>query len=451
MRHLILLSLLITLFIGCEQAPQKTSSAPDPAPTAVTDPASAGNGLFYQPSEPVLLELPSEALTYWRSESNPKPALVLFSFDPMLKPIDPSLRQAAQELALTGSAGQLRRHGSYNVAEPLILPTQTLYAALNAGMFSKFYWIFPSKIPPEQLDLARFRSQMLEQQFMTDSEVDSLNLNNGRFTGRVRNTPFEAIHYQQLQNIDEPLILHFDMSFFRGLYDNEIKSPLYGLLRETTDSLRRLGWQPLATSLSYSTLEGANSLDVRFMISHLAELMRNPQMLDGDMPLAWQTRGDALYAGDMYSESKKIELSQKIAQQAPQSAAAHYDRFQALFLGKQVDTALQSLHRAVELDPGYGAAYIQLAQMAVEDNNIDTALDLLDRAELLFPENPFIGLQKAHLLTFSKQTEAAEQQLAKLPPSWSPIYHLQIPGAIAELQKKLTTPSETEGQNDEKQ
>ncbi len=443
MRHLLLLSLLLCLLCGCEQAPPQPADTPAPAESkpATTAAAPLGTGLLNQPSEPILLELPSEALPYWRTEQQSKPALVLFSFDPLLKPIDSSLRERARELALSGSAEQLRQHGSYNVAEPLILPIQTVTAALDANMFSKIYWIFPSKAQVEQLDLARFRSQMEEQGFLTAEEIASLNLNAGHFTGQVRGIPFEAIHYQQLRDISGPLVLHIDMSFFRGLYDNEIKSPLYGLLRDTVDSLRGLNWQPLTTSLSYSTLEGATSLDVRFMISNLAEMIRNPAMLETDMPKAWQVRSEALYAGDMYSESKKIELSQQIAQLAPESAAAHYDRFQALFLSKKIEPALQALHQAVKLDPGYGAAYIQLAQMAVEDKDIETALELLERAAPLFPDNPFIQLQQAHLLTLTGQVKAAKDQLAKLPQTWSPLYHHQVPAAIADLQQKLTLPA----------
>ncbi len=445
MRHLLLFCLSLTLLIGCEQTPQQTAEPVPTASPATTEPAPSapsGSGLFHQPTQPVLVELPSEALPHWRTETTSKPALVLFSFDPLLKPIDASLRERSRELALSGTAAQLRKHGSYNVAEPLILPTQTLDAALDAGLFSKVYWIFPSKVPPEQLELERFRGQMLEQNFMTEAEVASLNLNFGRFTGSVRGVPFEAVHYRQLNEIAGPLVLHIDMSFFRGLYDNEIKSPLYGLLRETTDSLRGLNWQPLSTSLSFSTLEGANALDVRFMISHLAELLRQPEMLEKEMPQAWQTRSEALYAGDMYSESKKLELAQKIAQLAPQSAAAHYDRFQALFTGKQIEPALDALHRAVELDAGYGAAYVQLAQMAAQDNNLATALDLLGRAEPLFPENPFIPLQMAHLLTLSGQPQAAAEKLASLPQNWSPLFHQKVPGAITDLQQRLNQASD---------
>ncbi|HEY5673308.1 MAG TPA: hypothetical protein VIR78_06380, partial [Malonomonas sp.] len=311
MRRLALLCLAVLLIIcGCEQTPpQPKVTIPETAP--VSKPAapatiSAATGLFNQPQQPQLVELSNHAIPGWRTDVQPPPALVLFSYDPFLKPIDSSLNAAALHLARSGSTAELIQHGSINTAEPLILPNQTLTAAIDAGLIGKFYWIFPSKVPPQQLDLEHFRSQMREQLFMTDAEVDSLSLTDGVFTGSLRGIPFSAVHYQRLQKIAEPLLLHIDMSFFRGLYDNEIKSPLYQLIRQTALSIGQLNLEPLVTSLSYSTLEGANSLDVRFMISNLADLIKNPALLDAEMPADWQIRNDALYAGDMYSEPKKM-------------------------------------------------------------------------------------------------------------------------------------------------
>lgn len=452
MRHIaLLICLFLFLLVGCEQTPPAQQTE-QPAPIVTAKPATAtvpatGVGLFHQPITVPLLELPSEALTYWRSASNEKPALVLFSFDPLLKPIDPSLQAQARTLALTGSPEQLRLHGSFNTADPIILPVQALSAAIDAGLFSKIYWVFPSKVAPEQLTLEQFREQMQEKNILTAEEVAAIKINTGVYTGQLRGIPFEALHYQMLHEISEPIMLHVDMGFFRGLYDNEIKTPLYTLLRDTADSLRGLNWQPLATTLSASTLEGAVSLEVRFLIKNLAELLENPTLLDADMPQTWKLRSEALYAGDMYSETKQIELSQQIVELAPESAAAHYDRFQALFMNKQIEPALQELAQAIRLDPGYGASYIQLAQMAAEDGNTGKALELLGEAEKLFPENSFISLQMAHLLAFDQQYAEASAQLDRLPQQWSTLYHDTIPGVIAELRQQIaaaTAPAKSE-------
>ncbi len=433
----VLISLLVLFLCACEQPVQQSKTSPVenknvPAATDITN-----SGLFHQPSEPIMLELPNEALTHWRTENAEKPALVLYSFDPLLKSIDPSLQQQAQELALSGSAKQLRRHGSFNSAEPVILPIQTVSAALDAGLFSKLYWIFPSKVEAEQLELAFFSKQMLEKELMTDQEAAALTLEDGIYRGTVRGIPFAAIHHQKLPEIPEPLVLHIEMGFFRGLYDNEIKSPIYTLLHDTAINIQQQNWQPLATTLSYSTLEGAISLDVRFVLSNFADLLRYPELLKKDIPEEWRIRSEALYAGDMFSESKKIELAKQTVEVAPESAAAHFDHFQALFLSKQLQPALGALAETVKRDPGYAAGYLELAQLALEEGNLEMGMDLLELAEDYFPDNPFISLQKAHLLTYQNQFDAAEAELKELPEQWSKVYHVEIPAKITDIKKRI--------------
>ncbi|WP_303722157.1 lipopolysaccharide assembly protein LapB [Malonomonas rubra] len=446
----ILITLTLFLLFGCEQAKEQQKESHPPEIKSATEKAETvqqqsvggnGSGLFHQPITPKLVELPSEALAYWRVNTAEKPALVLFSYDPLLKSIDPSLQEEARELTLTGSSKELRLHGSFNTAEPLILPTQAVAAALDAGLFSKLIWVFPSKADPALLQLEFFRNQMVEEQLLTEEDAAKLKLNDGIYSGEVRGIPFEAVHHQQLFKMEEPFVLHIELGFFRGLYDNEIKSPLYTLLRNTVEGIRQQNWQPLATTLSYSTLEGAVALDVRFVINDLAKLMRNPQLLNQEMPKEWQLRSEALYAGDMYSESKKIELSEQMVTVAPQSAAANFDRFQALFLDQKVEPALESLAKAVELDPGYAASYLELTQLAIQDGNFDKALELVTLAEQQLPENPFIGLQKAFLLSRSGQPRAALDQLDKAPQQWSTIYHPQVPAKIVELKKEITAES----------
>lgn len=431
LRTALLLFALLLPLAACDQSPP-TAEAPVQKATR-----PAGTGLLNVPEQPATLELASHALPLWRQQADARPTLAIFSFDPFLKPIPEALRERATELVKNGSEAAIEQHGSINRADPVILPNQTVSAALRGGLLSAIYWVFPSKIAPQQLDLGKFREQMVEQKFLTSEEAAALELQDGVLSGTVRGIPFYAVHPTRLDFIKDPGLLHIDMSYFRGLYDNEIKTPLYNLLKETADNLRAQSWQPQITTLSYSTLDGDTSLDVRFVMSDLAELIRNPALLDGDMPQEWRQRSEALYAADMFSESKRIELAKQLIQVAPESASAHYDRFQALLHDKQIDPALQALEQAVKRDPGYGAAYISLAQMAVQDKRPAIALSLLNHAAQLFPDNPFIGLQEAHLLADQGDVNAARAKLDSLPQHWSPVYHQEIPEVIEKLRDKL--------------
>ncbi len=103
MRLLFMFVLIATLFLAsCKDsappAEQKTEStisgvAVSSGTTAPADVLQASDVvIFSEPIDPVVLELPSTALPYWRDISaGSKPALVLFSIHPLLQPIDENL------------------------------------------------------------------------------------------------------------------------------------------------------------------------------------------------------------------------------------------------------------------------------------------------------------------------------------------------------------------------
>jgi tetratricopeptide (TPR) repeat protein len=390
-----------------------------------------------------LVELATHALPFWRDCRDEKPALVLMSFDPFLQPIPTVLRDRARELVLTGTPGDIDRHGGLNRPDPVVMPTQALSAALEAGLFSRIYWVFPAKVDPTQLNLETFREQMVKAEFFSEAEAQELTLTQGTFSGQLRGVPFKAVHYSKLPDIDVdgPLVLHVDLSFFRGLYDDEIKTPLYDLIHQSALQILESGWQPLTLTLSYSTLQGAISLDTRFVLTNLAQVLRDPSLLDGDMPQPWQLRAEALYAADMFTESKKLELYQQAAKLAPQDPTAAYDLFQVHFMARELDEALLALERAVALDPGYGAAYLRLTSMALEDGNVEMALALLEKAAAVFPANPFIPLQRADLLLQTGRGEAALSLLEPLlEKNWSPTYHPDIRKTLVEMKEVALNP-----------
>lgn len=431
MRQIILLlSLLLFILSGCDNSNQTTNAAPEkPAGGS----AKTAQGLFNQALQPQLLELPNEALPYWRSDSLEKPALVLFSFDPLLRHIDATLQEKAKNLALNGTPEMLLQHGSLNTAEPLIMPIQTVTAALDAGLFSKIYWIFPTSEAPESIQPPLFRKQMLESQLLSKEEAAAIEYNDGVFSGTLRGIPFEARHPERLNDIPEPIVLHFDLGYFRGLYVDEQSTPIYSLLKDTARGLRSQNWRPKAVTISHSTIEGEISLELRFVTITLAELISDPELLDAELPEEWRLRSETLLAGEANTEEKKVELAQQLVQIAPESAPAQYDLFRALFKSFQLEPSLNALARLVELDPGYGIVYAQMAQVSIQAGNAVKGLELLDKAITLFPENPFQRLQKAHILSVFGEHDEANKILDQLPKNWSPIYHEKIPAVIEKI------------------
>lgn len=430
MRRLsVVLSLIVLLFCGCQNIEKPAPPVPKPEPLLLSEPAA-----------PIVMELPSEAIPVWR-EALPQPGtLVLMSIHPFLQPIEAERAAEVAALVRSGDRETFRQRGSFYRADPALVPTETVSGALLGGLFKEVIWIFPVSTPVEQLSLETFRKQLTEAKFLTDEEAAKLTLDAGVFTGTVRGVPFRAVHPQTLPKLDGPFALHIDLGYFRGLYQGEVKTPLYDVLHESCQGLKTAGWRPQVVTLSYSTIEGQNSHDVRFLLTNLAEILRNHKLLD-EMPASWAKRGEALYAVNFFLDSKVREMYQQNAADNPKDAAAQYDYYRSLFEQKKVTEALTQLDKAVALDSGYAAAYLELAQIAEKDGNLAVAAELLGKGGRVFPENPFIDLYRARFLLQIGQVDEAKPLISRLQQlTWSKRLHGQIPEAIIQMSDYVKNP-----------
>lgn len=411
-----------------------------------TVPAKPAAQVLAEPLQPVSMELPSEALPAWRDALPQKGTLVLMSIHPFLQPIESERSDGIKKAVATGTRDIFWKRGSFYRADPLLVPTETVSAALVGGLFKEVVWIFPNSVEAEQLSLETFRKQLRDARFVTEEEAGKLTLANGVFTGTVRGVPFRAAHPKVLLKIDGAFVLHIDLSYFRGLYQGEVKTPVYDVLHSTCLAIKAANWRPQVVTLSYSTIEGTISHDVRFLLSNLAELLRDPKLLK-QMPASWAKRGEALYAVNFFLDQKVREMYQQNATDHPQDAAAQYDYYKSLFEQKKIDEALRQLDKATVLDPGYGAVYLELAQIAETDRNLPIAVDLLSKGGSFFADNPFIDFYRAQfLLQLGRIDEARPlvERLEKLP--WSKRYHPQMAEEVKKMadyarnQQPPTTP-----------
>ncbi len=438
------LALVLVVLFGCQKKEEHTQKPTQPqaseSPAVKSEPIQAKKHapvLFGEPIEPVMLELPTEALPIWREYADQKPTLVLFSVHPFLELIPEEVKGQAIALAKTGSPEEIHAKGSFFRPETLLLPTQTLSGALEAGWFSGIVWVYPSTVEKEQVTLDTFRRQVVDAGFLTQAEGDQLNLNKGVFSGTLRGVPFQAVHSSALPQFHGPVFAHFDLSYFSGLYKNEVATAVYDILYTAALGIFDARIPALGVTISYSTIEGAISLDSRFLASNLGELLRKPEMLDGDMPPAWKIRGEAMYGATMFQESKQREFFEKAVGLSPEDPTALYDLYRIQFEERKIKEALATLDKVVGRDPGYGYAYLDLAQVALRDNNPAVALELLEKAAAVFPENPFIDFQRAEILLFQDQKDQALKILNRLKElRWSRRFHIDVPQKLKELAVK---------------
>jgi len=387
-----------------------------------------------------LFELPSEVLQIWRHGRSARPALVLFSIHPLLERIGNEQKEVVRNLIATGSAEDFRQRGSFFRIDPALVPSQTVSAAIDSNLISELIWVIPTRIDIDEFSLEVLRKQLVDAGFLTGEEGTALTYDSGVARGNVRGIPFRAVHPDAMPDLEKPVILHVDTGFFKGMYKNEIATPLYDILIQTVMRISQNNWQVYLATLSYSTEEQEFSLDVRFMISALARLITTPALVQ-KMPTEWRLHSEAMYLGNMYMESKAHDLIEEAFVAAPEDPAMVYALSRARFQQGRNDEAFSLLDKAVEFDPGYGVAYLSLVQSGINKEQFDKALELQRKTINLHPENPFLKIDEAAILIKMHKRDAATliiNDLQKLP--WSPWLHGNVKDDLRSMAEYASTP-----------
>lgn len=438
MRLLFLALLMLSLFaVACrpdgESAPPAGEAPREEAPvnpkTLYQDPAVAPEDLT---------EFASLALPAWRALASEQPTLVLLSQDPLLFLIPDSLRNQARELALRGSRQELSDHGAPDRPEPYLLPVQTLRAALDAGLFARVLWVLPVTEGPERLDVELFRQQLLYAGQVSEEEAATVEAQDNGFRLRIAGIPIDVAVPSALPEIDGPVVLHVDLSHFQNLYRNEVKTPVFELMRQALSDLYGRGWDVRAATHSLGQAEGRVTTDMRFLGHRLTRILAAPAMLERPLPPLWQEQAEIIYLATFLEMDKVLEKAAHLAMRAPQDAPAHFELYRALRARRAGTEALAALARAVALDPGYAAEYLNLAALARGRELPEQELEMLEIAKGLDPANPFVGLRIAELqieLGAPEQARRLLDELSRLP--WSPVYFPDVPELIESMKQNL--------------
>jgi hypothetical protein len=425
MKRLLLISLLCLIATtGCEKKKGAPAAAkPEKPAVAVELKLPTPKQLFEEPVTAHKFELPSEALQVWRHTKSVKPVLVLFSIHPLLERIADERKTDITELITSGDAETFKQRGSFFRVNPALVPTQTLSAAIDNDLFSELIWIIPTRVGVEELSLEVLRKQMIDAGFLTENEGQKLFHADGVTSGTVRGLPFRAVHPDVMPDLTDPVVVHIDTGYFKGMFKNEVASPLYDILHQTVMRIMQSEWKVYATTLSYSTQELMFSLDVRFLITALAKMIENPDLVQ-QMPPQWRLHADAMYMGNMYMESKAQDIIAEAAVTAPEDPIIIYALSQTRFQQGRAEEAFTLLDKAVQLDPGYGAAYVQLAETGRDKGDLTKALELQRKAIKHYPENPFLQIAEADLLIRMAKPDDAIQVINSLQIlPWSPYFH----------------------------
>jgi len=443
LRWTLLISLLL-LQTACDSPAEKERSQASLKKTteqvqAVSDEGSPvfepliATNLLNEPTPVYRFETTAEALSVWR-RAKERPTLLLLSNNPHLTPVPEEFRKKASILINNAKAEYLALASTDRNPAPLIFPGMAVDAAMRNGWFNNLAWALPVRDPSMEVSLEKFTEQLSQSGIANEEEQSSIELTERTFHGYLRNTPFRAAALPILQGLQQPVIVHIDLSYFQPLYKNEIATPLLDIVFNTLATLKKMHLQTLAVTFSYGHLDSKIALDVRFLGDIIAYLIEDPARLDRPIPVNWQRQRDSLYLSNFFKKEEVRELFLAQEKESPNEPWIKFNLYRSAAEHKEGTKALDYLAKAVALDPLYALEYSELSNMAYEKQRPDKALRMLKLASEAFPQDPFIKLQIAKLANEVGEQEYALEMLNKIRNlEWSDYYYPKMPQHIADF------------------
>lgn len=406
-----------------------TVSAAEATSATIT---AATSPLLHAPTTLQRYETPAQALLQWYALRDARPSLLIYSNDPLLQSSSPAIQENLLERLADHDQAALR----FDNANPALLPEMTLRAALDAGLFSAVYWVMPTSGEMSGLSVEAFRTQMGQFGAASDAEVRSFTMRDGVISGTIRGVPFHALHPQATIAIRGPAVVHFDLSFLSPLYKGEIKTPIHALIFQSLKHLRSQRVKALSVSFSYSQVDGKVSLGSRFIGDVFDQVFKQPEILDKQLPTAWQLRANALYLRKLIMAQKARDTLLQLKNVNNEDPSIDYALYKvSRELKTERQAALGHLAKAVQGDSVYALEYLILAPVANEKRFHDEALRILRLAHEALPDNPFVTLELARALIANDQSSNAEPFVRKLLElNWSAFFY---PDMKKSLQKML--------------
>jgi len=382
--------------------------------------------LLHEPTKVTVVETATAAISVWRKASDKNLPLILFSGEPFLEPVPKQLSDQVAHLIREGTGEQISEKAVDITPNPLLLHRMAVSAALDNDLFSEIIWVLPgdddAPLPPRTL---------AEKNLMTHADSQTLTLEGGGYSGMRLGKPITITRRTNLPNLDRPAWVHFDLSYFKPTYRNEVSTPLYPLVISTLKTIREARISTFGTTISLSNLGGMIALKVRFLGFELAHLLQHPESLDQPLPELQARRAQNLYLEQFFKTAEIAENTLKMETLAPNDAAVKYDLYLVHRTLKQGNRALVYLNQAVSLDPMYAYEYFYLAETAASKNRYSAALEMLENAKVVFTDNPVIPRMQADIyLTIQNRSKALEtiEQLKTLP--WSAAYDPDMPAQL---------------------
>ena len=309
-----------------------------------------------EPLEPRLIEQDAYNIPYWLA--NKASGRVLVRISPMdgLGPVKDDALEKIRSFQKSGDMNGIISVSDSRRPDALVRHFNTAWLAHTLGVADEVYVVAPLFESLTVDDLDGIKSSLTEEYPDQQKDIEGLTLTGAVAEGTINGVPVKISCLQDLPRTDKPVLLEIDLSFFETLYKNEKNTPILGIIKGFFKTLKEAGVVSDQVTIAMSNEDGLAPLKFRFMGRYLAQLLKEPGLIDSsDPPALWSERA-AAWKTEQMSPRESVAIYKNIAKKFPGDAASRYDLSEVYFGLGDLDGAKQELAEAIKLDPGYGSA-----------------------------------------------------------------------------------------------
>ncbi len=362
-----------------------------------------------KPPATFLVEQPQDALKLWHSQGQKGRTLILISEDLPLYPLDGESADLVLKDMSEGRWDEILGKDYKTARYYPVGRSNYIYAAYNAGMISRVYWVPPTKETVGEEPIENIRNRFAS--LAGESGPEKLEKDGKAVSGTINGIPVYICNLRDIPAIAGETILAVDLTFFTVLYKDEVRTPFLELLASFMQTLGSSGLKASDAVISYSTSLDVVPLQQRFIGRYLKKFLSDPESLSGGPPAAWLLRAQGMHYDTFFQVEEALDAYSKAVDIDPKDASLRFDLALSYFSEKNAARMKEELDTAVSLDRGYYPAYISYGKYLADKGLTLDAESFLDEAEKAEPYDPEVWKAKRDVMRASgKYGDAVEAQ-----------------------------------------
>ncbi|MBN2071107.1 MAG: hypothetical protein JW814_06570 [Candidatus Krumholzibacteriota bacterium] len=322
------------------------------------------------------VETNSEALQAW--VVNDAKADVLIHIDTS---DDMKVFPAAYDETLKNAADHLKRKNILVIDQisQFIENGGTVNLGQKAGIYKRVIWVLPATVPISSNPVFSFNRVLIEKRGYRKTDLADLAADGKNISGTIDNVPITVTRLEDLElGPEETAIIDIDLGYFIGQKAQDQQQRMgTRVLIDFLRTLRRKNIKTTQVTINLSSINSTVPMDMRFFGNLIEDILKDPQIIEGDIPEKYSMMieaEEALLAGQF---DKSEAIYKVLSDRYPDDPGLFFSLAVSRgFQGKGEESA-EALLKAYENDTAYLRGFFQFARVLAVNNKLEAGQKLL--------------------------------------------------------------------------